>query len=166
MNRYQIEHAIFSKIALIKKCRSCFRCEEVGHWRDLNFGYSKKPSKDAFVRCPSACSPDIGGDQYHKACEWYIPRWYYNMCLRFSRMKYFLGRWYCETICMRIGALRKPVRIRWVDGLTPCGDIAPKSDPECPYCGEMPYSLEQCQFCGQRFIQEDEQDDAAGEEPD
>lgn len=24
--------------------------------------------------------------------------------------------------------------------------------PECPSCGEMPYSLERCVFCGQRFL--------------
>lgn len=29
--------------------------------------------------------------------------------------------------------------------------------PVCPACGEMPYSTERCVFCGQRFIQEDEQ---------
>lgn len=28
--------------------------------------------------------------------------------------------------------------------------------PECPSCGEMPYSTEQCIFCGQKFIQDEE----------
>lgn len=28
--------------------------------------------------------------------------------------------------------------------------------PKCPVCGEMPYSTEQCHWCGQRFIQNDE----------
>ena len=28
--------------------------------------------------------------------------------------------------------------------------------PECPICGEMPYSTEQCHWCGQRFIQDEE----------
>lgn len=28
--------------------------------------------------------------------------------------------------------------------------------PICPICGEMPYSTEQCHFCGQRFIQDKE----------
>lgn len=28
---------------------------------------------------------------------------------------------------------------------------------ECPTCGEMPYSTEQCHWCGTRFIQNDEQ---------
>lgn len=29
--------------------------------------------------------------------------------------------------------------------------------PQCPACGEMPYSTERCTFCGQRFIQDDSQ---------
>lgn len=28
--------------------------------------------------------------------------------------------------------------------------------PECPVCHEMPYSTEQCYWCGQRFIQDEE----------
>lgn len=28
--------------------------------------------------------------------------------------------------------------------------------PMCPVCGEMPYSTEQCHWCGQRFIQDKE----------
>lgn len=28
--------------------------------------------------------------------------------------------------------------------------------PECPVCGEMPYSTEQCHWCGQRFLQDED----------
>ena len=28
--------------------------------------------------------------------------------------------------------------------------------PECPVCGEKPYSTEQCHWCGQKFIQDDD----------
>jgi len=28
--------------------------------------------------------------------------------------------------------------------------------PVCPVCGEMPYDTEQCHWCGQRFVQDDE----------
>lgn len=31
--------------------------------------------------------------------------------------------------------------------------------PECPICGEMPYSTEQCHWCGQRFIQDKDTED-------
>lgn len=28
--------------------------------------------------------------------------------------------------------------------------------PECPVCGEMPHSMTQCHWCGQRYIQDDD----------
>lgn len=28
--------------------------------------------------------------------------------------------------------------------------------PKCPVCGEMPYSTEQCHWCGQKFVQDEE----------
>lgn len=28
--------------------------------------------------------------------------------------------------------------------------------PKCPVCGEMPYSTEQCHWCGQHFLQDEE----------
>ena len=31
--------------------------------------------------------------------------------------------------------------------------------PTCPVCGELPYSTEQCHWCGQRFIQDEEVED-------
>lgn len=46
-------------------------------------------------------------------------------------------------------SIRKPVKLPIVnDGF---GEI-----PECPICGEMPYSTEQCHWCGQRFILDEE----------
>ena len=33
--------------------------------------------------------------------------------------------------------------------------------PECPICGEMPYSTEQCYWCGQRFVQDEEVEEYA-----
>lgn len=33
--------------------------------------------------------------------------------------------------------------------------------PECPVCGEMPYDTEQCHWCGQHFIQDQETVDYA-----
>ncbi len=42
-----------------------------------------------------------------------------------------------------------PVKISWEAS---CGGTW----PQCPSCGEMPYSMERCVFCGQKFIQEDE----------
>lgn len=31
-----------------------------------------------------------------------------------------------------------------------------KCIPKCPVCGEMPYSTEQCHWCGQHFLQDEE----------
>ena len=40
----------------------------------------------------------------------------------------------------------EPVHIRWAE------DYWSGRYPECPSCGNMPYSLERCVFCGQRFL--------------
>lgn len=155
MNKYRIEYAIFSKIARFKQCKSCFRCTEVGNYSGGWWDISKKPRKGKRVSCCSACSPDIRGDMNHKACEWYEPRWYWNAGQKWRRFSYVAGRIWIENVRMKIGALRKPVALEWVDGLTVTGELNPKSDPKCPHCGEMPYSLKQCQFCGQRFVEVD-----------
>ena len=152
MNKFKIEYAIFSQMAKHHCCRSCFRCEEKNTFSGGFWELSKKPKKGMEVKCCSGCSPDIHGDMNHKACEWYEPRWYWNTRQRFSKAKYIIGRIWIENVRMKIGALRKPVNLEWVDGLNMFGELSPQSDPKCPHCGEMPYSLEQCQFCGQRFL--------------
>jgi len=43
----------------------------------------------------------------------------------------------------------EPVRISWR------WEYGGGRFPECPSCGEMPYDLERCIFCGQQFIQDD-----------
>lgn len=48
----------------------------------------------------------------------------------------------------KVNAGNDPVKIGWeksYDGVW----------PKCPACGEMPYSIEQCVFCGQRFLQDE-----------
>lgn len=42
----------------------------------------------------------------------------------------------------------EPVHIRWIDSYG-------GKYPECPACGEMPYSVERCFFCGQKFLPDD-----------
>jgi len=44
---------------------------------------------------------------------------------------------------------REPVKMLIVDGYY-------GREIQCPVCGEMPYSTEQCNWCGQRFIQDAE----------
>lgn len=48
-----------------------------------------------------------------------------------------------------IYSLRDPVKL-------PIADDGYGRVPKCPTCGEMPYDLEQCHWCGQLFIQDEE----------
>lgn len=89
-----------------------------------------------------------------KACAWWTPRWYWNLTQTWRFISYHAARLWMERVRIPIGGLRKPVYVRWVDAIGPLGEIIPHGEPECPYCGEMPYSLRQCCFCGQRFIYE------------
>lgn len=59
---------------------------------------------------------------------------------------------YCDTCKHQLAADDKengkaePVQLRWTE------DYDGGRVPECPSCGNMPYSLERCIFCGQRFL--------------
>ena len=154
-NKYQIEHAVFSKVAHFTRCGSCFRCRACG-----NKGYcgymmtSNKPDMSDEVRCYGpGCRKEIGFKT--RACEWYEPRWYFNFHIKAGEKRYKLSRLYCEKFRIPLGGLRKPVPLKWVDGLNSRGEIVRNCDPQCPRCGEMPYSYTQCQFCGQRFTEDD-----------
>lgn len=71
-------------------------------------------------------------------------------------VSYNLGRWICKYIICPLGGLRKPAPLNWVDSFNVMTDkIIKNGEPKCPHCGEMPYSIKQCVFCGQRFIQEE-----------
>lgn len=150
---------------MFRKCGSCFRFEE--DWRDvetkglkqresISFAdISKKPRKGVAVKCMSVHKKDAPkandyGCEYHKyRCTWNLEQWW-----RWSFM-YKLRRWFCVHIRCPIGGLRKPVPLEWVDSFDGMTDkIIPNSEPRCPHCGEMPYSTEQCVFCGQRFVQD------------
>lgn len=149
MNRYKIEYEIFSRIAKVKRCGSCFRCREaasiVGFWN-----ISKKPRKDVPLHCSNACSPECHSVK-QKACEWWEPRWYWNAEHYVRYFSHSVRRWWDEHLRVPLGRLRKPVPLEWVDCLNAGGQLVRQGEPQCPYCGEMPYSLEQCVFCGQRF---------------
>jgi hypothetical protein len=49
---------------------------------------------------------------------------------------------------------KAPVRLRWVPSFNGMTDSFQPA-PECPACGEMPYSTEHYFFCGQRFLEEE-----------
>lgn len=46
---------------------------------------------------------------------------------------------------------KPPVKLHWVPSFNGMTDSFQPA-PECPACGEMPYSTERCIFCGQKFI--------------
>lgn len=53
---------------------------------------------------------------------------------------------------------KPPVKLLWKDTINYfSGEFIPNGEPECPSCGEMPYSTERCIFCGQKFLQTDQQ---------
>ena len=155
MNWYKVDYVIFSRIAKIKRCGSCFRCEERGCYSGF-LELSVKPRKGMDVKCCSACSPECKSME-QRACEWWYPRWLWNLRQKWWSFHYSMGRKWIENVRMPLGALRKPVALEWEDGLNLAGELSVRNDPRCPHCGEMPYSLKQCQFCGQRFLEVDDE---------
>lgn len=150
----------------MKRCISCFRyCE---NWSDAKEkgmelrphdtvmvgNYHYKPRKGIKAGCISVknCKKEIRAN--HTACDaheyrlvWNIKTWW---CWRFVPTILMLYRRY---IRVPIGGLRKPVPLEWQDSFDGMADrVIPDGEPVCPHCGEMPYSEEQCVFCGQRFL--------------
>jgi len=147
----------------MKKCSNCYRCVE--DWRDAKakgyplinsgiFNYSKKPRKGIKRRGIGMSCPDEISDSM-AACEYYETRLNHNMKLWIEKTKQSCKWWFRDVVIVPLGKLRKPLPIKWVvrfDSYT--NRIIPNGEPECPRCGEMPYSNEQCVFCGQRFSPE------------
>ena len=131
-------------IFLRRECRHCFF-----------FNQSKRTGK---YFCLHNCG-NRGKHLNADCCEKYRPRWLGRlgikvMCWRFKAM-HITSRIWCRCVRIPIGSRRAPVAIGWQDAYNPHTDSIDKDAyPECPYCGEMPYSYEQCQFCGQRFVKE------------
>jgi hypothetical protein len=76
-----------------------------------------------------------------------------------DRIKYPLRRWIERKIIIPINSKKEPIALYWVDYYNGAIDmIIPQGEPQCPRCGEMPYNTEQCVFCGQRFIEEQEEE--------
>lgn len=113
------------------------------------FRFSRRPRTDA----PCACINVDNWDNDHicrdtPACKHYYPRWRRNLEIFRSCVAYYVELEVRNLIIRPIGRLRKPVKLNWVRDW---GGLV----PECPHCGEMPYSLTECVFCGQKFLEED-----------
>lgn len=126
-----------------RPCRSCFR-------------FGKHPRLPGRNVC--AMHGEEQGVEGNGPCCWaYYPRWGWCISNWWSGpsggVKWRINDWWRIHVRVPIGSRRSPVPIESQD----CYDchtdsIVPYS--ECPYCGEMPCSETQCQFCGQRFLGE------------
>lgn len=149
-----------------RKCGTCFRFRE--DWRDAKKRgleprftfrldeYEKKPRRGVKCCCSSAHihhepkASDKACKHHQYRCTWNIRIWWD------WHFKYELGRLVYKYINRPIGRLRKPLPLQWKDSFDGCRDIIiPNAEPVCPHCGEMPYSYTECQFCGQRFVQDE-----------
>ena len=153
----------------MKKCGSCFRyCE---NWRDAiakgfnerytGLGdYHYKPRKGIKPHC---CGGQVrnGLHEKHQACEFHEYRWVWNLKTWWSwHFKQRIRELYRKHIRVPIGGMRRPVQLQWTasfDGMT--DRIIPNGEPVCPHCKEMPYSYEQCVFCGQKFLPDEDRPD-------
>lgn len=137
----------------MSKCRNCYRYVEKTKNIIRSIGiYSKKPRKGAEVRGTAVqCHDPMTANS--KGCEYYEPRWVNNIKTWWTwHFKRTIGEYWRVFVRVPLGSRRKPVPINWIDrynGLT--DTITSHIEPRCPRCGEMPYSIEQCVFCGQRF---------------
>lgn len=142
----------------MKKCKNCFRYRE--DWRDAEgrrleknvsrwerfskacplAQYSARPRPNVKITCSCRSIPT---PKETDCCKYWESRFIWNLkqWLKWD-VEYDLKRMWCEKVRMPLGKLRDPV---------PLGEDY-FGDPKCPHCGEMPYSYERCQFCGQRFL--------------
>lgn len=115
-----------------KTCGGCVRCELRDHGDKGGYHCSMR-----------TYGLDISPDE--KACVEYWDRAEHEVVERQKEQDVENRR----KELWRIYAEKEPVKLPIVnDGY---GTI-----PMCPICGEMPYSTEQCHWCGQRFIQDEE----------
>lgn len=122
------------------KCRGCFRYTALGQGLNHRFGVPSYSYPPRYVEIPT-CS--ARKESFPNGCDDYEPRWKWNLeQFLHWRLKFNLDRAVCFLIRVPIGKLRKPMVIDW--------QKIPY--PECPRCKEIPYRVDYCVFCGQRFI--------------
>lgn len=126
---------VYPEELMDKKCGGCVRCELADICRD-------KGEEPYFHCCLQSYKKHISPRD--RACVQYWDREEKaerDRKIAEKREKEREERW-------AINSKKAPIKLPIVhDGF---GMI-----PECPTCGEMPYSTEQCHFCGQRFIQDE-----------
>lgn len=124
--------SIYPEELLDKKCGGCVRCQPRERKGETGYHCTTQPYKKDISPEDKACVIywDREEEEKYKALEAQDEE---------NRRKELWN----------IYSKREPIKLPIVnDGY---GMI-----PECPICGEMPYSTEQCHWCGQRFIQNEE----------
>lgn len=147
------------------KCRSCYKFIE--DWRDAKRkGYTPVRMNCGFYPYAHRARPGIEGectegrvrvpiDGDDEICRYWKPRLIWNMQVWWEwQVRAPLVRWFERHIRVPLGGLRKPMTLKWTDN-SDCLSMEKESEPICPYCGNAPCSIEQCMFCGQRFIVEE-----------
>ena len=130
---------IYPEELLDKKCAGCVRCEKRNSYGRKKYGY----------HCMMQ-NYDIDIDPTDKAC---VHWWNKEEHERIERLNDEAQENRRKEL-WKIYAKKDPIKLPIVnDGY---GMI-----PECPICGEMPYSTEQCYWCGQRFVQDEEVEEYA-----
>ena len=123
---------IYPEEIVDKKCGGCVRCKPRDRKGETGFHCTMR-------------NYDIEVPPEHKACVSYWDKAEYER----AEQQYQEDEENRRKELWAIYAEREPIKLPIVnDGY---GMI-----PDCPICGEMPYSLEQCHWCGQRFIQDEE----------
>lgn len=130
------DNVIYPEEIIGKKCGECVRCKKRDH--------AYKGKKAEGYHCTmQKHDNDITPDD--KACVYWWDKARHEEVERLNKEAEENRR----KELWAIYAEKEPVKLPIVfDGY---GNI-----PECPVCGEMPYSTEQCHWCGQRFIQDAE----------
>lgn len=148
------------------RCGSCFRFRE--DTRDarakglepqgnplLRYDIARKPRQGVKCVCMAMTVRDSVTAQ-SKACRHWEHRAVWNAGTIWWYIAAKVKEWWRIHIRVPLGGLRKPLPLKWVTSYNLQTDTCePAGEPECPHCGEMPYSTERCVFCGQRFTQED-----------
>lgn len=77
----------------------------------------------------------------------YSCHWHKNIVCEFGRE--CQDCWYMPADDDKPNGQKTPVPIAWET------DFAGGTMPICPACGEIPYSLDRCTFCGQKLIKDE-----------
>lgn len=132
-NRKEDYNAIVYPEALLdKKCGGCVRCEKRDRENEQGFHCSMQNYKKDILPTDKACIHWWDKEEHERVEN--------------ARQEDTENR---RKELWDIYSKKEPIKL-------PIENDGYGMIPMCPICGEMPYSTEQCHWCGQRFIQDKE----------